>query len=303
MSIYINHNNTNKLSSMGYVNDGGIWKNNIPYLKTNSIWKPVHDETTDIDLTGYTSIYVDANIGNDISGDGSIDNPYKTIDKACPTGADKIAIILGNGYYPMINLIDKNIQDLIIIGNENNTIIYLYNTLTRENATNYSWIGKLKIYKLVLYGGGQTGTNFHTVKNLGTEVDFYNVVFRNIPLATYGYFTVNNNAIVRLCNCVAYLSNILLRTYGNLYPSGPNGTIQLTNCYGNYTAGYETEVTDFDYQTNIITDAEEVDATSSLTDSTYRLTGSGWEHSGTGLNPDGTQAHIGVYGGPYAWPE
>lgn len=26
-----------------------------------------------------------------------------------------------------------------------------------------------------------------------------------------------------------------------------------------------------------------------------------WEHVGTGLNPDGTQAHIGVYGGEFAW--
>lgn len=33
----------------------------------------------------------------------------------------------------------------------------------------------------------------------------------------------------------------------------------------------------------------------------YNIISSGWKNTGTGTNPDGTVAHIGVYGGIYAW--
>lgn len=36
-------------------------------------------------------------------------------------------------------------------------------------------------------------------------------------------------------------------------------------------------------------------------DSEYNITSTGWKNSGTGTNPDGTVAHVGVYGGSFAW--
>lgn len=35
--------------------------------------------------------------------------------------------------------------------------------------------------------------------------------------------------------------------------------------------------------------------------SKYHITSTGWENAGDGINPDGTKAHIGVYGGLFAW--
>lgn len=36
-------------------------------------------------------------------------------------------------------------------------------------------------------------------------------------------------------------------------------------------------------------------------DKDYNITSDGWKHTGEGTNPDGSVAHIGVYGGPFAW--
>ena len=37
------------------------------------------------------------------------------------------------------------------------------------------------------------------------------------------------------------------------------------------------------------------------TDAEYNITSTGWGNAGVGTNPDGSVAHIGVYGGPFAW--
>ena len=34
----------------------------------------------------------------------------------------------------------------------------------------------------------------------------------------------------------------------------------------------------------------------------FQITSTGWRNAGTGTNSDGSTAHIGVYGGAYAWP-
>ncbi|HHW91012.1 MAG TPA: hypothetical protein GX745_08945, partial [Clostridiales bacterium] len=36
-------------------------------------------------------------------------------------------------------------------------------------------------------------------------------------------------------------------------------------------------------------------------DDEYNINSAGWENAGTGINPDGSTAHIGVYGGPFTW--
>ena len=75
------------------------------------------------------------------------------------------------------------------------------------------------------------------------------------------------------------------------------GETTLTNSYGRFSSGYGTTDANWNYQTNYITTAPQVNST------TYQIIESEsiWKNVGTGTNPDGTKANLGVYGGEYSW--
>ncbi|MNL53481.1 hypothetical protein D3C87_1767320 [compost metagenome] len=75
--------------------------------------------------------------------------------------------------------------------------------------------------------------------------------------------------------------------------------IRLTNCYGNFTTGYSTSVSDWNYKTNYITTTTRIDGSTFQLQETENI----WKNNGTGTNSDGTQANLGVYGGPYTWSD
>lgn len=72
-------------------------------------------------------------------------------------------------------------------------------------------------------------------------------------------------------------------------------TINFYNCYGKFTPGTDSSKSDYvSYNSIFINGPAEVD-------DKFNILSHEQKHAGTGENPDGTPAHIGVYGGPFAW--
>ena len=239
-------------------------------------------------------IYINSSEGNDATGNGTKANPYKTLDKIADSGIIEkeysYGIVLNNGNYELTSkLFTLNCNKSInLIGNKQNTILIVNgifaNTCggTRDYSVNF--------YRLVWDGNNYKNDNTINVKN---NMNFNNIVFRNTISTRYSYFCPDGQSSIIMKNCtlVTQTSNMLRTT---------NGTIKLTNCYGGFSSGFSTSDSNWNYQTNVITQKSEdihVDST------TYQITDgeSVWKNVGTGLNPDETTANIGVYGGTYSW--
>lgn len=148
-----------------------------------------------------------------------------------------------------------------------------------QNGSNYSI--KLKFYRIIftlpVYSDVSTN-GFHLNDDIQTN-EYYNCVF--IP-PVGGYNGIINNASINMYNCLFMGGG---NSYYNNYPL--TGLAQ--NCASTTTAIAPSNGTKTTCLTNVTVDAN------------YNITSSGWENTGTGENPDGTKAHIGVYGGKYAW--
>ena len=235
-------------------------------------------------------IYIDSASGNDTTGNGTKEKPYSTLDKIAESGiiekGKSYGVVLKNGEYELTERIfnldyDREIN---IIGNKQKTILKV-----KEIYSNYSG-GKggynVNFYRLIWDGNNCNNPNVIAPK---TEMNLYNIAFKNIASNGYSYFfptvevyKINNSTLPNN-------PSKMLRTY--------NGPIQLTNCYGGFTSGYSTTDDTWNYKTNYITSTPKVDST------TYKITDdeSKWKNVGTGTNPDGSQANLGVYGGEYSW--
>lgn len=235
-------------------------------------------------------IYIDSASGNDTTGDGSNNKPYSTLDKIAESGiiekGKSYGVVLKNGEYQLTEKIfnldyDREIN---IIGNKQKTILKV-----KEIYSNYSG-GKggynVNFYRLIWDGNNCNNPNVIGPK---TEMNLYNIAFKNIASNGYSYFfptveayKINNSTLPNNPSC-------MLRT--------AEGPIKLTNCYGGFTSGYSTTDDTWNYKTNYITSTPKVDNT------TYKITDdeSKWKNVGTGTNPDGSQANLGVYGGEYSW--
>jgi hypothetical protein len=235
-------------------------------------------------------IYVDVSNGNDDINNGSKVKPFKTVEKAFTTIIDKsldYAIVMGEGEYnfgTFTQFTTSKINKIAYIGTGQNTILKLKgwdysNTRAKSNPCKSEHL----FYNLVWDGNGINKNNtFGTLSNW----EFNNIVFKNCP-SGYGYFVPNNNSELTMNNCIKLDDEgSFLRT--------THGTMKLTNCYGNFTSGYSTNQSNWDYKTNIITPKPNIGPN-------YNILDPDWENTGTGTNPDGTVANIGVFGGEFAW--
>lgn len=226
--------------------------------------------------------------GNDQTGDGSKNNPYATLDKIAEPGIIQRGysydVSLGNGTYQLtVKLFNLDCNNEInLMGNKQNTILKV-NGLYSNNA------GGSKEYEVNIYRLVWEGTyGWYNSISLNTPLAIYNVVFKVTGVWDYGYFSALGKIVIK--NSISIGQEIKLRKNET--------TILLTNCCGNFTSGYITDKSDWDYQTNYIT------ATSlSVNPETYEIINSEsiWKNKGTGKNPDGTPANLGVYGGTYSW--
>ena len=128
---------------------GGVWLDDIPHeyevtnghlmLTVESWFGPI---TNDLIVSlAPTTIYVATN-GNDVTGDGSTENPFRTIQKGIDTAADGCTVIVQPGLYEEnINFLGKNItltstnpmdegivDSTIIDGNDVNSVVIFSGT-------------------------------------------------------------------------------------------------------------------------------------------------------------------------------
>lgn len=234
-------------------------------------------------------IYIDSIYGSDNIGNGTIEKPYKTLDKIADTGivtADKrYEIKLSDGTYKfttkMLNL--NCTVSLNIMGCGQNTTLEVDSLYANRGGG--STLYSINLYKLVWHGTTASTNAIST----NTTIKCYNVAF-NIDFDTvpYSYFCSNSSYLFYNCTLPKKVDNFLRAT---------PGIVKLTNCYGGFTSGYGTVEDNWNYQTNYITTSPSVNNT------TYEITDSVnvWKNKGTGTNKDGTRANLGVYGGKYAW--
>lgn len=247
----------------------------------------------EFDLSDYnTIIYVNAEKGNDLTGNGTQKFPFQTLTEAIKHHNGSTAFILGEGIYDSVNVNSAEYQEkLAFIGQGRDTTFKIKGTLTASGGSAVKLTADLYFYNLVWDGNNLGGTNYMHLGNYSSW-RFYNVVFTDIEDCDYGYFLINQPGLVlSFENCIKTApSKDFLRHSEDADVPGI-----IKNCYGAWSDwGYDTTESDFIITTTIMTDTPQLD-----TD--YNILDEGWQNAGTGTNPDGTQAHIGVYGGHYAW--
>lgn len=237
-------------------------------------------------------IYISSEYGNDITGNGTQDNPYLTLDKIKEAGIIEngysYAIVLMNGEYTLTTKIfdlncNKNIN---IIGNRRRTILNVGSMFNNsgKGTANYS----INFYRLI-WNFVQRSTQGLNCK---TTTTYHNVAFvNNVNDDNWGFFTSFYNNILEFENCTS------IGKYGEGLRANEGGA-KVTNCYGKFSVHGANNLK-IDENTNYITNEPKVD------NSTYQITDSEnlWKNKGIGTNPDGSQANFGVYGGEYSWEE
>lgn len=232
-----------------------------------------------VDLGVYNQVvYVDNADGSDMTGDGSESDPYASFDKAY---ADVIsnnnqAIYLKEGEYTC-SVDDTQLKVMDIIGEGKDTTLFFDHSVRWiEGANRMYSIADLSFYKLI-FKTEVTGNNLF----YGDDTAFYNVAFDLQGGNSYSINTPGSN----FYNCVDVTSPPLFL----------HGDHLLQNSYGRFFPGNGTNYSDYTIVTSMIQHPN--------LDYAFHILDAGWENNGTGLNPDGSQAHIGVYGGPYSWGE
>ena len=261
-------------------------------LKTYGIGNEEVDYETYVDthMEVDKKIYISSKYGSDITGDGTQNNPYSTLDKISEQGIIEngysYAIVLMNGKYELTpKIFELNCNEKInIIGNKKRTILEANDLYANSGGGSNEY--EVNIYRVVW----MVGTIKSNAIFLNTKLSLYNVAFYPGVIGNISYFIPNNEYAIYNCTMPHIFDQCIRCTHG---------TIKLTNCYGGFTSGYSTVNNSWDYQTNYITETPQVDT------KTYRIIDeeSKWKNIGTGTNPDGTQANLGVYGGKYSWEE
>lgn len=116
------------------------------------------------------------------------------------------------------------------------------------------------------------------------DVKFYGIFFNNLETGDW-YETFAVFKKIELYNCVFLESS----GYSNVKVNENT----FYNCYVVKTGNNNNSITMVN--TLQAKDGVKVDSNYNVTSSTV------WKNAGTGLNPDGSPAHLGVYGGPFAW--
>jgi len=197
-----------------------------------------------------------------------------------------IFIVLKNGEYELTERIFNLDYDgeINIIGNKQKTILKVNGIYSNYSGGKGGYC--VNFYRLIWDGNNCNNPNVIMPK---TEMNLYNIAFKNIASNGYSYFNPMVGAYKINNSTLPNNPSNMLRT--------AEGPIKLTNCYGRITSGYATTDDMWNYQTNYIT------ATPKVNNTTYEITDdeSKWKNVGTGTNTDGSQANLGVYGGKYSW--
>jgi hypothetical protein len=241
-------------------------------------------------------IYINSKNGSDLNGNGSSGKPYKTISKAIFNISEGDAIFINEGEYSCnffkLAFIDAYGVDFIGEGIESK--IYITSNFNFQNYYSRNEMGiKNDFYNLNFI----IEINYDMLvdtSDIGSdeilEVGFYNCGFQDYT-GTGDIFAWNRGIehTLNKCeyiNCSFDITQDLL--LGNLdYQANEFLIKNCVNTYHQYTSKDKP---------NIITSLTDI-----TLDSEYNMLSLGWENKGTGINPDGSQAHLGIYGGLFSW--
>ncbi|WGU94753.1 hypothetical protein QJQ58_00280 [Paenibacillus dendritiformis] len=197
--------------------------------------------------------FVDALNGDDASGDG-IKKPFKTLSKLLQViPKDKNSLIkLEDGEYTFGRDISDGFANcrVTILGNKARTTLKQIVGLYSGNNTGGSYTFTLEFVQL-LFTMNAALTQYN-LNNYGFHWNMYNVVMANIPSNDYSVFLPGGGSL-KLYNCIniSLTRNLLRNDWG---------IIELTNCYGAFTSGYNTHNNSWDKSNNIITSTPTYDS-------------------------------------------
>lgn len=236
--------------------------------------------------------------GNNTTGDGSNSNPYLTFDKALENAQNNYCIFIKKGIYRLNPIVidasysDAGIFDnnkaITIMGENNDTIIEFYGS---DGAKRDNPFMALKNNSSVLmnlranyYPPNKTENYSKSIFRLSLGT-IKNVIFENPSEITWSYSYYNSGPAntPKIENCIFKSNGYSTSDY--------SGTPLYVNCLFDIVPSGGTK------SYCIVRDITEEDL-SMPPKKTSDLFQSG---DPTTTNPDGSQAHIGVYGGEFAW--
>jgi hypothetical protein len=238
-------------------------------------------------------IYVDAVNGDDNSGNGSENNPYKTITKSYNEAVSGDGIYLKSNKNSNYNDFSSEInKEISFIGEGFNSIM----KFTSVRPFQYSK-ADVNFYRLVLIGDDGDFFKYST-----NTVKVYNCIIRMY----YGHMSQVSSTY--FYNCIFepggytstwrandYIENSIMHSFEkkDKYSWGSYGDVCLV----------KTQVNDEFVHENTSYEGPYSNSYSYTINDKYEVEGLSMSKLGTGTNPDGSQASLGVYGGPFAWGE
>ena len=242
-------------------------------------------------LTFNNVYYTDYLNGDDLEGNGSKVKPYKTFQKSYGECLEYDAVFLMEGEH-ILEEVDYGLgrETCMFLNKENVSVIgeASKTTITCSKTSNFP-----------LYSG--------FLNMNATHCDVYNIIFAwdynpySIVCDGAGYvsrFGNIHNCVFKFTesSCLFYINTLEHITLKNCAFITPN-----VNIYQN--RGYY-KVLNGAFSASIPSSSHVVTETcleNCNFNEDYHITSNGWENAGTGTNPDGSQAHIGVYGGEFGW--
>ncbi len=199
-------------------------------------------------LTYDTLVYVDEAKGDDASGDGSVDKPFKTFNKAYEAipATSNSAIYLRAGNY-VCSVDGVKLKPMTIIGEGRSTVLKMDKLQHDPGPYNYATImysvEKINMYKLVFTTGAKVYDTAMIQSGSGSKANFYNVLFDLKCTVGSGFFG-NLDITFENCNDYSNTSPILRSDV----PAVLN-KVTIINSYGGFTPNISTKVTDY-FNTN-----------------------------------------------------
>ena len=310
-----NYESNGKYNVLIEVSDGHFTENTTFELNVKDLLNPHKQIKINNSLLNFDKVvYVDSNIGNDSTGVGTINKPYCTIKRALKDlDKDNQAIFINGGVY-----------------NEeftNRSASYdsrEYSLFSTAPNVDYSVIGDRENPPIIKnknadYNQRPISNMFLSLKTKeatkALNIEFYNLIFESEAL--FSDISNDFNHSISFNNCVYNSQNIYAFYFNVGYASTTNYEIELNNFlfigdYLNYTNSNNSSLTannsvfyynhknKYKYSPSLNLNSSLINPSFNY-DSDYYFSTDNWKEQGIGQNPDGTQANLGIYGGPYSW--
>lgn len=228
--------------------------------------------------------YVNVTTGNDTTSDGSISNPYKTIDY-CKTKLTTTAplVYISEGTHIVNNLAGMSLSGKTVtyIGKNEKTILEFSNR-------GLDFLGIMNLNNCILRPSNSLGgnTGYLNYSNDSFQINFNNCLFRkslNGTYPTFYYFSFDNSATL-------YMNKIFNNCTFELIVNSVNPTNEAYKCVTTKYGRYNNCATATKYynQGGLLTSYDTTSFVNAVYDTNFKLT-------------NGDNSLYGVYSGVNAW--